>query len=508
MTVSTAVPADAAARVMGIKTVPKFTRRGNIFFLPQRIALIGQGSTDATYSLDKRQINSAQEAGLIYGYGSPIHLAARQFFPRNGDGVRTIPVTVYPLEDAASGVVSTGEIIVSGTATSEGIYLVLINDILSEPIAAEQSDDQDAIAGKIVTAINAVLQMPVKAALKSGADDTVELFSKWKGESANDIKFSVEGPPTTIGITFAITAPTGGANNPDVEPALNGIGNRWETLILNCLNVSDAATLDKYANWGEGRWGALTHRHSVVFSGQTKDLTSATAISDVRKEDRVNVQLTAPKSEALPFVVAAAELARIALVANENPPADYGSQAVPGIKPGKDGEQWDYVKRNSAVNAGTSTIDVRDGVIHLSDTVTFYHPTGDELPAYRYVVDIIKLQNIVFNTNLIFNRPEWDGAPLIPDNQATVNPRARQPKAAIAAVSALIANLALQAIISNPNEAKASIRVEIDSQNPKRLNLTYTVQLSGNTNIISVDLNFGFYFGAVAGVNNEAQIAA
>ena len=36
---------------------------------------------------------------------------------------------------------------------------------------------------------------------------------------------------------------------------------------------------------------------------------------------------------------------------------------------------------------------------------------------------------------------------------------------------------------------------EIDSQNPKRLNVSTTVKLSNNTNIISVDLNFGFNFG-------------
>jgi hypothetical protein len=34
--------------------------------------------------------------------------------------------------------------------------------------------------------------------------------------------------------------------------------------------------------------------------------------------------------------------------------------------------------------------------------------------------------------------------------------------------------------------------------NPKRLDLTVTVQLSGNTNIVSVDLEFGFFFGTQA----------
>ena len=61
---------------------------------------------------------------------------------------------------------------------------------------------------------------------------------------------------------------------------------------------------------------------------------------------------------------------------------------------------------------------------------------------------------------------------------------------------ALVAALGLAAIISDVATAKASTSAWIDSQNPKRLNVETTVQLSGNTNIVSVNLNFGFYFGA------------
>ena len=134
-------------------------------------------------------------------------------------------------------------------------------------------------------------------------------------------------------------------------------------------------------------------------------------------------------------------------------------------------------------------------MVNISDVVTFYHPTGDPIPAYRFVCDVVKLQNIIFNLDLIFATAEWDGAPLIPDDQPTVNRSAKKPKTAKAAVAALTDSLALNAIISDGETAKASILAEINDQNPKRLDLSVTYQLSGNTNIISVDLNFGFFFG-------------
>ena len=95
----------------------------------------------------------------------------------------------------------------------------------------------------------------------------------------------------------------------------------------------------------------------------------------------------------------------------------------------------------------------------------------------------------------MFANTEWDGAPLLPDDQPTSNRSAKKPKTAKAAVAALIDSLGLEAIISDPATAKNSIIAGINESNPKRLDLAVTVQLSGNANIISVDLDFGFFFG-------------
>lgn len=496
MAISSAVDASAVARVVGIKTIFKDLRGGGVLFLPQRIAVVGQGNSAATYDTTKRQVTSATEAATLYGFGSPIHLAVRQLFPTNGDGVGTIPVTIYPLEDDGSGVASTGDITPSGAQTEAAAYIVRVNNIDSEQFVINVGDSVADIITAATAAINAVLEMPVIATdATPGTSTEIGITSKWKGESANDLFIEVIGS-TTAGTSFAITQPTGGLVNPDVDDALNQVGDVWESMFLNCLNVSDTTTLDKFSTFGEGRWGALTRKPMVAFTGNTETtVTAATAVSDARKTDRTNSQLVAPGSNDLPLVVAARQLARIAPVANNNPPQDYGSQDADTLTPGADGDQWTYADRDQAVKKGSSTIEVKDGVVNISDVVTFYHPSGDPIPAYRYVVDIVKLQNIIFNLNLIFANKEWDGAPLIPDDQPTVNRSAKKPKSAVAAVSALLDSLGLNAIISDPETAKANTLAEIDSQNPKRLNVSTTVQLSGNTNIISVDLNFGFFFG-------------
>lgn len=496
MALSSAVDASAVARVLGIETIFKDLRGGEIVYLPQRIAVVGQGATAATYATTKAQVTSAFEVGTTYGFGSPLHLAVQQLFPINGDGVGTIPVTVYPLDDDGSGVASAGDITPGGAQTEAASYKIKVNDIDSESFVISAGDTVATIITAMAAAVNAVLDMPVIATdATPGSSTTLDIASKWKGASANDIFIEVEGS-TTAGTTFAITQPTGGLVNPDITDALAQVGNVWESMMLNCLDLADTDTLDLYSTFGEGRWGALTRKPLVVFTGNpATTVANAIVIPDARKTDRVNSAVPNPGSVNLPFVTAAREVARIAVVANNNPPRDYGSQDLSGLVPGTDGEQWNCAQRDQAVKAGSSTVEVKDGVVNISDTVTFYHPDGDPTPAYRYVVDIVKLQNIIFNLDLIFANPEWDGAPLIPDNQPTTNRSAKKPKTAVAEISSMLDSLGLEAIISDPETAKANTFAEIDGSNPKRLNAVTTVQLSGNSNIISVDLEFGFFFG-------------
>ena len=495
MATSTAVDLSAVARVLGIKTEFVDLRAGGAVALPQRIAVVAQGASAATYDTTKRRVTSAGEAASLYGFGSPIHLIVRELLPVNGDGVGSVPVTVYPLEDDGAAITASGDITPSVTTAALSNYNIVVNGIPSAAFTVEAGAAVADVTAAITAAINSTLELPVVATDNTTA---VAIDAKWGGASGNAITVEVAGA-TDKGVTYAVTQPTGGATNPDVQDALDQVGNVWETLFINAMESTDTATLDKFAAFGEGRWGVLTRKPMVAFVGNTEaDVTTATAVTDARATDRTNSQLVAPGSANLPFVVAARAVARIAPISNNNAPQDYARQRLTGITPGTDAQQWTYPQRDQAVKAGSSTVDVVDNVVNLADTVTFYHPAGDPLPAYRYVNDIVKLQNIIFNVDLIFNTAAWDGAPLIPDDQPTVNATAKKPKMATGALGALWDSLALNAIISDADFAKDNTRANINESNPKRLDIAATFKLSGNANIISTDLNFGFFFGQAA----------
>lgn len=498
MTTSTAFSPSRVARGVAIKTTYKNLGGSAARGRPVKIGVIGQGGSSTTYASTKRQVFSASEVGTIYGFDSPLYQAALSLLPPNGDGVGDIPVYVYPLQQpAVGGVQAAGTITPSGTPTSTEIHEVYISNIKALDVVIESGDVVADITAKITAAINGVLGMPGTAV---DGTTVVNFTVGWEGTSGNDVVIRVV-PPDGANVTLTPVQPTGGAGTIDVDPAADNeglplIGEEWVSHILNCLQYTDSTNLNKYSTWGDGRWQPEVYKPAVVFTGTAEaTLATVTAVTDARKTDKTNAILTNPGSGDLPLVIAADQLRRIAKLANEIPPHDYGSQDCPRLRAGDDSVQWTSAQRQAAVIAGTSTIEVKDGVVNCSDIVTCYHPTGEEPPAYRYVCDIEKIAFMIYNTDLIFNNAGWNGAPLVPNNQAVKEPTAKKPKMAVGELYALFDSAGEQAIISDPDFAKENTTADISGTNPKRLDVNEVFKLSGNANVISIDIDFGFYYG-------------
>jgi len=489
--ISTAVPLTQVARGLGILTTFRDLRDGNVLNLPPQIAVLGQGNTASTFSLTKLTLkNGAAEAAEVFGFGSPIHTAVRQLLPANGDGVGSTTITVYPLDDGT--VAATGDVTPAGAPSKASTIVAIIGGVRSQNILLPQGASVAVQTAAITAGINGTLNMPV-IATDNGTD--VGLAAKWAGETGNDITIAFEGD--TNGVTLAITAMNSGSGNPSATTILDTMGDQWDNLVVNCLNLTDSTALDAIQTHGEGRWLPLVHKPYVAFCG-TVEATDATviAIGDGRKDDRINSVVRAPGGSEQPWAYAARAVARVATQMRDNPPVDYAQNgSLTQLTVGPDADQPDIIARDTLVKAGISTLEVVDGTYQMSDTVTFYHPDTEPIPGYQFVVDLVKIWNVIYNVRFEFRKPEWDGAPLLDDATPTNNPAAKQPKMARAVLSVILTNLALAAVLANLDRMLESIQAEISSTNPKRLDMKFTAVLSGNTNIISIDLDFGFNFG-------------
>jgi phage tail sheath gpL-like len=289
---------------------------------------------------------------------------------------------------------------------------------------------------------------------------------------------------------------TAGALDPDITPALSKIGPVWETFILDCFDYKKTSRLDIYQEFGEGRWSVLEKKPLLVCHGCTDSLEDRTTITDLRKMDKINFLIVSPGSRELPFVIGAKGLINdIMTTVNKNPAQGYKG-LLTSLHRGDDSAQENYARRTASVNKGSSTCIPNGSVAELNDIITFWHPESEgSFPSFRYVCDIVKLQNIVFNVKLIMEADAMKGAPLVTDDTVITNPAAVAPKTIKASFYNLADSLARNAIMVTPDFTKKTMSVKIDGANPKRVNVAFPVKISGNVEISSTDVYFGFYLG-------------
>jgi phage tail sheath gpL-like len=480
---------SAASRVCGVDVEFKNFNLGSAAMLPQRLAVFGTGNDDADYSLDKYEAASASAVGERYGFGSPLHLMARVFFPPAGGGA-TFPVTLYPLRKPDTAAAAEGSITVTGEAAANGSGTVYIGGIKTE-FAVRKGDDAAAILAALKAAINGNMNVPAAADIDG---DAVKLVSKWSGESSNLITLEVEG--NIPGVLFDIAAFEGGALDPDIAPALEKIGNVWETQILDSFDYKKLSRLDEYQEYGESRWGSLEKKPLLVAHGCPDNLATRTAITDPRKTDYINYLIVSVGSRELPFVIAAKGLVNDILTTANNNPAQGYKGLLTGLHCGDDSAQENYNQRDSSVKKGSSTNIKNGSVAELNDIITFWHPESEgTFPSRRGVVTMVKLQNIVFNVRLIMEADALKAAPLVSNDQPTRNKAAQSPKMIKASLMNLADSLAMEAILAEAEFTKKNLQVNLDAANPNRLNNTFPVKLSGNIEITDSLIQFGFLLG-------------
>lgn len=489
------VASSTIARVMGIAIMHSQIPSGEAPLLPQRIAVFAQGATSKTYSTEPFSPTNAVEVGDRMGYGGVAHLIAKfGLFPDDGAGVNGPAVTIYPLVDDGAGDAAEGSITTVGTTAIAQNVRVKVNNILSAAIAIPASTAPAAVPALLKPGIDAVLEMPITCALDSA---TLDVTCKWKGATGNALYIEVVDaddptkPPKDTTVTWTITQPTGGATNPSLAPAIEAKGEVWETIIVNSLNIEDSLALDALQTAGEAAWNAPYPKPFVAIATNTiVDVTSATSVANARTLDRINCLPTVPGSRDLPFISTARLAVEVANLANENPPHDYGGRLATGLRGGTNAQAWNHAKRQLANSRGGSTVEISDRQVRIADMITCYKPAGDPNPAYRYVVDIVRLQNAAYNFALRFLSPEWDGAPLVDDDQPVTNPTAKKARDAITEIHSGLDELGRAAILTSIRYAKTTAKARIAGNNNKRIDWEVVCPLSGNANIRAGILRF------------------
>lgn len=502
-----AVGADRLSRILGFNLAPgnKPVVGG---FLPLSIAILGEANTDVqgdiAFNVGK-EITSSQQAGELYGWGSPIHHIMEILRPANG-GVGGIPTIVYPIEEAAGAVPSVKRITPSGTATKNYTHTVVISGRKFKAsgnynFVVERDDTVADISAKIYDVVNNVLEAPVTATVDSPIDD-VTLTAKWKGASS-DFDVYIETNGDDAGITYAVSEISVAAGTPAVTTALENFGSRWNQLVINGIGAA-TQTLEEFENWNgvpsetapTGRYTGIVFKPSIVLTGYTQNSVTITN-QDARKTQCTISLVVAPESNNFEFEVAASWMALYAPVAQSNPKATINGQYLPGITApdnGDIGDMADYDYRDFAAKRGSCTVKLVNGRYQVQDFITTYRPTGVQNPKFRYPRDLMVDFNIFYryrNLELLYVIDKVIAA----DSSKVQADGVIKPSGWKQVLYSFADGLERDGFIARADYMKERIAVDIAGDNPNRFNTSISYERTGIVIINSTMAFADSYFG-------------
>lgn len=534
MTLSANVVERCSSYALGYKLT---SAAGN--YLPNRVAVFSPVSTDksafSAWNIPVT-ITTNEQARRLFGE-CPATQIARILKPTVGGGLGTIPMDVFPIEDATGSAAAEAEIAVTGTAAKDGVVYITFNGrktIEGRQCAAAFSKDDTAedIMAAIAEAINNFIYSPVSVnggsaesgnelvdeeeneltdelgdTLVDAEDSGYTLVAKWKGANSNELSIHFECSDT--GLTFTDPTFAGGSDGSiSLANALANMGDVWYTHVINIYGSSQ---FDTFANFngepdietnGSGRWSGTTCKPFVCVTGTTEsNPETLKALAANRKSDLTNTLAPAPLSPGFSYEAAANMVVLSAVIADGNAHMDINDRSYADMPaPANDyiGDMQNFNVRDDLVANGISTVtyDASNGYT-VQSFITFRRPEGQSPLAYdfRYVRDIFVDFNVIYNYRLREGLYLRDKVILNDTDVASVDNIIR-PKDWKSIIFAMIDALADLALIADPDYSKANVVVQIAKNDPQRINTTFYYKRSGIARKTSTNAYAGFNFGA------------
>ncbi|MBB6236493.1 phage tail sheath gpL-like [Pedobacter sp. AK013] len=503
--ISSAIGLERKSRVSGYKI-----NRGNFSNvtsnLPQIIIVLGEANiaNQGSLSLIAKEITSADKAGQLYGYGSPIHQIMRILRPAGSDGIGGIPTIVIPQLSDVGATQTTHIWTITGTATKNATHFIRIAgrdslDFVDYSFAVSIGDTPTQIATKITAAVSSVLGSPVIATFVAGV---LTLKTKWKGATSAELKTAISNNGIDAGVSYAQTTVTAGAGSVDLAGAFAQFGENWYTTVINPYGTAQLAALEAFNGIPDdeaptGRYQGRIFKPFMAFFGST--LTSADdikAITDAagRIDQVTNVLCPAPGSEGFSWEAAANMVLLFARIMQDTPHLDVSGKYYPDMPvpvSGLIGDMSDYNVRDMLVKSGSSTVSFENGKYQVEDLVTTYHPEGETPLQYSYARNLNLDWNVKDAYTLLEKNHVRDHV-LLRDDQVTQVQNAIKPKEWKSVLYDLFDDLSEKALINEPAFSKSSLRVQISDTNPDRFESFFRYKRTGVARIVSTDAEAGF----------------
>ena len=420
-----------------------------------------------------------------------------------------IPATVTIVTGGSGYVVGSHYTAVTTSGSGTGMQLtastILTGAVLSYSIVSAGAgySVSSGVATTATVGSGSGLTINILSVASTGVN-SLTATAKWAGLTSQDITIEMDTNNTSLGVTYAIAEVAAGSGTPTVTASLNLFGNKWHTIVINTYGLVSATVTELETFNGTpnpdtatGRYVPTVFKPFIALSGSTLDDPSSITDASARKTQVTIAVCPAPLSLGLPYEAAANVALLLANQADANPHSDCINKPYPDMPlPAADDTPLmnSFTERDRIVKKGCSTVDIVSGVYTIIDLVTTYHPDGENPPQWRWVRSLVIDMNVEFGYRLRVIQYQV-GNTIANDGDAVTVANVITPGGWKAIVFDYITDLVARALIADAAFSKTSTAVEIDENNPDRMNTIWSYKRTGIDRVSANTVKAGFNFG-------------
>ena len=431
--------------------------------------------------------------GQAIQYGGRGSILARMVAAyRNNDDFGEL--WILPVSDPGAGTQATKTLTLAGPATAAGVIALYIAGQRIQ-VGVEATDTAAEIAAAIAAAVQAAPDLPYTAAAVA---EVCTLTCRHKGLVGNDIdvRHSYLGPsggevlPAGVGLVIAAGVVAAGA--PDLGAAIAAMGD--EEFDYIAMPWTDTASLDAFKtemNDVVGRWSPLRMIYGHVFTAKVAGHSALVSLGAGRNDPHASIFGMAD-TPTPSYEIAAAFAARSARSLNNDPARPLQTLALVGVLAPPVDSRFTIQERNVLYWGGIAGAVVTGGEVRIDRGITTYrvNPYDQPDPSFLNITTVANLAYVVrflkgrITSKYGRHKVAADGT-AFGAGQAIVTPAIIRGE-----LIAAYADLEALGLVENSAAFIANLIVEINANDPSRIDVLFAPDLVNELNIVALLVQF------------------
>lgn len=455
---------------------------------PYKVLMMGQKlATGTKPALERHLVTSFEQVKEYFGAGSQLASMAEYYFLAN----RLTELHIVALEDDGAAVSATGSLLLGGAANAAGTLKAYISGRRAS-VGVSVGDTLATIVSNLNDVINGDEDMPITSAINGGTPEQLDFTAKNKGVSGNSIDIRLNyffGDETPSGLTVAITALSGGTTNPDIQDAIDVIGD--DQYLLWVTPYSDAANLLAIETELADRFGPIKQNDGYHLTGARDNFANLVTLGNTRNSQFTTIKrCSGPTS---PYEQMACVAGVIAAAAKIDPARPFQTLSLPGVLAEDESEKLTLEERDILLNNGIATDKVdAGGTVRIERVITTYkkNPAGANDVSYLDLNTLLTLSYLRYDfRNFWLNK--YPRHKLANDGtQFGAGQAVMTPKVAKAEAINRFRLWETLGLVENIDQFKEELIVERNLQDVNRLDFLLPPDLINQLRVVGVKIGF------------------